>query len=65
MSWSKLEKNLEKITWILYMLYGFSIGYSMSAHGEDISLWLALAICFLLGMGYSTYLDIKRMEDDC
>ncbi|MCS7387139.1 MAG: hypothetical protein NDF55_10520 [archaeon GB-1867-005] len=58
MGWSRLEK----ITWVIFTLCGFAIGYNMSAHYEDIPLWLALVSCFFLGMAYSSYLTIKKME---
>jgi len=58
MGWSWFDK----IVWVVFTFCGFVIGYNMSAHSGDISLWFTIATCFFLGMGYSYYLTIKKME---
>ena len=58
MGWSRLDK----ITWVVFTLCGFTIGYNMSAHSGDIHLWITLVMCFFLGMAYKSYLIIKKVK---
>jgi len=60
MGWSWLDK----ITWVLFMACGLTVGYTTATSNNPIIIVINYVTLFALGYAYKTYCLIKELREE-